>query len=87
MSNILSYISTKIKNGLEFDTFVGNLLAYKPDLYGYTEQDYELIATEFAVDSNSLYYLPAGNYKLINLPLYCVSKINEYLIEIIPTLY
>ena len=68
MAGIGKYVSTNIENGITFDTLVGNLLAYKPELWGCTEQNYNNIATEFAVDSNSLYYLPAGNYKLENLP-------------------
>ena len=67
MSDV-SYISTNVENGLTFDDLVGNLLAYKPDHWGYSEQDYNTIATDFGVESNSLYYLPDGNYKMENLP-------------------
>ena len=68
MVDILSYISKKIENGMSFDNLVGNLLSYKPEIWGYTEQNYETIGSEFGAESNSLYYLPVGNYKLTNLP-------------------
>ena len=63
-----SYTSTNVENGITFDELVGSLLAYKPDQWGYTEQDYNNINSDFGVDSNSLYYLPAGNYKMENIP-------------------
>ena len=72
MSNV-SYISTNVENGLTFDDLVGNLLAYKPANWGYTEQDYSRIALDFGVASNSLYYLPEGNYKIHNIPGFPVA--------------
>ncbi len=72
MSNV-SYISTNVENGITFDDLVGNLLAFKPANWGYTEQDYNRIAIEFGVTSNSLYYLPEGNYKIENIPDFPVA--------------
>lgn len=72
MSNV-SYISTNVENGITFDDLVGNLLAYKPANWGYTEQDYNRIAMDFGVASNSLYYLPEGNYKIENIPDFPVA--------------
>ena len=45
-----------------------------------------LYSGEYSMEEN---ITPIGrkSYKLINLPLYCASKINEYLTNIIPTLY
>ena len=68
MSNNYKYISTSIENGLTFDDLVRNLLAYKPEQWGYTEQDYNKISEEFGTTSNSLYWLPMGNYRIKNIP-------------------
>ena len=63
-----TYTSSNVENGLTFDELLGRLLAFKPEHWGFTEQDYNEIKTDFGVNSNDLWYLPAGNYKLINLP-------------------
>ena len=66
MPNI--YTSKNVENGLTFDDLITKLLAYKPDQWGYTEQDFNNIKTDFNVSENSLYNLPLGNYKLKNMP-------------------
>ena len=63
-----TYTSSNVENGLTFDELLGRLLAFKPEQWGFTEQDYNEIATDFTVSSNDLWYLPAGNYKITNLP-------------------
>ena len=66
MPNI--YTSKNVENGLTFDDLITKLLAYKPEQWGYTEQDFNNIKTDFNVSENSLYNLPLGNYKLKNMP-------------------
>ena len=66
MPNI--YTSKNVENGLTFDDLITKLLAYNPDQWGYTEQDFNNIKTDFNVSENSLYNLPLGNYKLKNMP-------------------
>ena len=68
MAELLSFTSSNVQNGMTFDNLITKLIAYNPDKWGYSEQDYDQIATQFGVSSNNLYYLPAGNYKLSNLP-------------------
>ena len=63
-----TYTSSNVENGLTFDELLGRLLAYKPEQWGFTEQDYNEIKSDFGVNSNDLWYLPAGNYKVMNLP-------------------
>lgn len=63
-----TYTSSNVANGLTFDELLGKLLAYKPDQWGFTEQDYNEISADFGVSTNDLYYLPAGNYKMLNIP-------------------
>ena len=63
-----TYTSSNVENGLTFDELLGRLLAFKPEQWGFTEQDFNEIATDFSVSSNDLWYLPSGNYKLTNLP-------------------
>ncbi len=63
-----SYTSTNVEDGMTFDVLIEKLLAYKPEQWGYTEQDFNKINSDFGVDSNNLYYLPSGNYKMENLP-------------------
>ena len=64
------YTSENVETGSVFDTLVGNLLAYRAEEWGWSEQDYMKISEEFAdAASNDLYYLPAGNYKVSNFPV------------------
>ena len=62
-----TYTSSHVETGLAFDELIGRLLAYKPEQWGFTEQDYNKIASDFGVSSNDLWYLPTGNYKVTNL--------------------
>ena len=68
MSTGLSYTSSNIENGLTFDDLIGKLLAFNPEKWGYSEQDYNDISTQFLVSSNNIYHLPDGNYRIKNLP-------------------
>ena len=64
------YTSENVETGSVFDILVGNLLAYRAEEWGWSEQDYTKISEEFAdAASNDLYYLPAGNYKVSNFPV------------------
>ena len=63
------YISTSIENGSIFDTLVGNLLALRLEDWGWSEQDYDKISIEFSVASNDLFFLPIGNYRMLNFPI------------------
>ena len=64
------YTSENVETGSVFDILVGNLLAYRAEEWGWSEQDYTKISEEFAdAASNDLYYLPAGNYKVSNFPI------------------
>ena len=66
----LKYTSENVETGSVFDILVGNLLAYRAEEWGWSEQDYTKISEEFAdAASNDLYYLPAGNYKVSNFPV------------------
>ena len=66
----LKYTSENVETGSVFDILVGNLLAYRAEEWGWSEQDYTKISEEFAdAASNDLYYLPAGNYKISNFPV------------------
>ena len=66
----LKYTSENVETGSVFDILVGNLLAYRAEEWGWSEQDYTKISEEFAdATSNDLYYLPAGNYKVSNFPV------------------
>ena len=63
------YISASIENGSIFDTLVGNLLALRLEDWGWSEQDYNKISIEFSVASNDLFFLPIGNYRMLNFPI------------------
>ena len=63
------YISASIENGSIFDTLVGNLLALRLEDWGWSEQDYDKISIEFSVASNDLFFLPIGNYRMLNFPI------------------
>ena len=66
----LKYTSENVETGSVFDILVGNLLAYRAEEWGWSEQDYMKISEDFAdAASNDLYYLPAGNYKVSNFPV------------------
>ena len=55
----LKYTSENVETGSIFDILVGNLLAYRAEEWGWSEQDYTKISEEFAdAASNDLYYLP-----------------------------
>ena len=69
-----SYISTNVEEGKVFDTLVGNLLAFRPEEWGWSEQDYTKISEQFSVASNDLYYLPSGNYRIINIDVSLLPK-------------
>ena len=63
-----SYISGNVENGPIFDILVGNLLAYRPEEWGWSEQDYQKISSDFGVAENDLYHLPVANYVILNYP-------------------
>ena len=68
MSNEVLYTSANVPNGITFDELIGRLLSWKTEQWGWTEQDYDKIAEQFAVDVNDLYHLPSGNYRIFNVP-------------------
>lgn len=58
-----------IPTGADFDQWVANLLAYKVEHWGLTDQDYTKIGEQFGMPGNALWYLPEGNYRLMNAPV------------------